>query len=259
MEAQYIEDTVLFCKLQGYVMNVALQISRYLIVMASFDRFALCSTNAYLRKFSNVRIARRYMIPSVILIWLIIPLHIPVWITFKDDVCGFIGLVAQYEIVYSIVMIGILPPGLMLLFALLIFHNLKLRQQRRQIHPFIVGNSIQSINGNRYTRIKDQYVLVMLLVQVFAYVISSTPYTISMLYVFLTTENDNNPSSEHESITTFIIFVTDMLHFICPFISFYLFLFVSKLYRREMILIILNVYHRCILIWNKTGEQSSSS
>ncbi|CAF0771993.1 unnamed protein product [Rotaria sordida] len=251
MEAQHFEETVLLCKIQGYIMNAALQISRYLILTASFDRFALCSTNAYLRKFSNVRIARRYMIPSIIIIWLIIPLHIPVWISLENNICGFIGIAVQYEFIYSIVMIGILPPGLMLLFSLLIFRNLKLRQQRRQIHPFIIGNSIQPINGNRDARIKDQHVLAMLLVQVFAYIISSTPYTISMLYVVLTTSNHNNPSNEQESTMIFIIYVTNMLRFICPFMSFYLFLSASKLYRREMILIILSVYHRCILLWKK--------
>ncbi|CAF2674697.1 unnamed protein product [Rotaria sp. Silwood2] len=254
MESQQIEETLLFCRLQGYIMNAALQMSRYLILMASFDRFALCSTNAYLRKFCNVHIARRYIIPSIILIWLIISLHVPIWITFEDNVCGFIGLVAKYEIIYSIIMIGIIPPGLMFLFSLLIFRNLKLRQRRRQIHPFIIGNSIPPINRNRYAQIRDQHVLAMLLVQVFAYVVSSTPYTVSMFYVVLTTNHDINTSHEYESIITFIVYITNMLRFICPFISFYLFILVSRLYRREMVLIVSSVYRQCIFFWKKTED-----
>ncbi|CAF1281195.1 unnamed protein product [Rotaria sp. Silwood1] len=251
MESHHIEETILFCKFQGYVINAALQISRYLIIMASFDRFALCSTNAYLRKFSTVRIARRYVIPSIIVIWLIIPFHIPVWITFQDNVCEFTGLIAHYELIYSIIMIGIIPPGLMFLFSLLIFRNLRLRQRRRQIHPFIVGNLIQPINETRHARIKDQHVLGMLLVQVFAYVVSSTPYTISMFYVVLTNNYDINALLEHESRIIFVVYIANMFRFICPFISFYLFLLASKLYRREMLLIILHIYRRCIVLWGK--------
>ena len=68
-------------------MNVSLQMSRYLILIACFDRYALCSTNAYLRKFCNVRIARQYVIPCIILIWLIIPLYIPIYITVVNNNC----------------------------------------------------------------------------------------------------------------------------------------------------------------------------
>ena len=49
------------------------------------------------------------------------------------------GVPEFYNSIYGIIMIGIIPPGLMFIFSLLIFRNLKLRQRRRQIRPFIVG------------------------------------------------------------------------------------------------------------------------
>jgi hypothetical protein len=226
-------------------MNACLQMSRYLILMACFDRYALCSRNARLRKFCNVRIARRYVIPCIILICLIIPLHVPIWITVVNNSCMFTGVAALYNSFYGIIMIGIIPPGLMFVFSLLIFRNLKLRQRRRQIQPFFIGNTNHSINQNRRTQIKDQQVLAMLLIQVLAYVISSTPFTVIRLYLVLKSNIDDHELIADDPTTTFIVFVTDMLRFVCPFTSFYLFISVSHLYRKEMKLMIRSIYHRC--------------
>jgi hypothetical protein len=232
-------------------MNVSLQMSRYLILIACFDRYALCSTSAYLRRFCNARIARQYVIPSIILISFIIPLHIPVYVTIVNSLCEFTGIPELYNTIYGILIIGIISPGLMFIFSLLIFRNLKLRQRRRQIRPFIVGNRIPSLNENRRTPIKDEQVLAMLLIQVLAYVVSSTPYTITRLYLVLKVKNNGDVSGKNDPNTAFILFITDMLRLVCPFTSFYLFILVSQLYRREMKLIILSIYHWCGPLCNR--------
>jgi hypothetical protein len=246
IEAQPWETTIIYCKLRGYIMNASLQMSRYLIMIACFDRYALCSTNAYLRRFCRVDVARRYVIPCIILIWLIIPLYVPIYTTVQKNTCVLIGVADFFNTIYGIVLIGIVPPVVMFIFSLLIFHNLKLRQRRQQIHPSIIGNANLLMNKNRRAQIKDQQVLAMLLIQVLAYGVSSTPYTIIRLYLVLT--NDN------ESTTSFILFITDMLHFICPFVSFYLFILVSHLYRKEMRLILLSIYHRCNSLWKRNND-----
>ncbi len=241
----YSNITIAYCKADGYIMNACLQMSRYLILIACFDRYALCSTDARLRKFCNVRIARQYIIPCIILIWLIVPLHVPIWTTVVNNTCVFSGVAALYNSFYGISMIGIIPPGLMFVFSFLIFRNLKLRQRRRQIQPFFIGNQNLLINENRRIKIKDQQVLAMLLVQVLAYVISSTPFTAFRLYLVLKSKiNDYEPTADDPSIT-FIVFVTDMLRFVCPFTSFYLFMSVSHFYRKEMKLMIRSIYRRC--------------
>ncbi|UJR34119.1 hypothetical protein I4U23_021526 [Adineta vaga] len=183
--------TDIYCKIEGYIMNVCLQISRYLIVVACFDRYALCSTNASLRKFSRVSVARRYVIPLIILLWLVVPIHVPIFITVVKDTCAFVDTGAYYNSIYGLILIGILPPGLMFIFSLLIFRNLKLRQQRRQIHPLVQTHSLPTVDEQQRLKIKDQQVFAMLLVQVFAYVASSTPYTITVLYVVLDTLTAN--------------------------------------------------------------------
>jgi hypothetical protein len=258
-EAEPWNVTVPYCKIEGYMMNAFLQMSRYLILTACFDRYALCSRNARLRKFCRVHVARRYMIPSIILIWLVIPLHVPVLVTVVNHTCTYIGIAAIYNSIYGLVMIGILPPGLMFIFSLLIYRNLKLRKRRRQIHPVVLNNPLPPINENQRPKIKDEQVFAMLLVQVFAYVASSTPYTITSFYVVLNTINDANESIEKKSTITFISFFTDTLRFVCPVTSFYLFLLVSRLYRNEMMLIIRSIHNRFSLLCKRNDDNQHNS
>ncbi len=243
--------TLLYCKIRNYLMSVSLQISRYLILIACFDRYALCSTNAYLRKFSHIHIARRYVIPAIILIWLIVPLHVPIFESIEGNTCVLIGIAGVYNSIYGIIFIGVIPPVLMLIFSLLIFRNLKLRQRRRQIVP--------TVNVNRQMQAKDQQVLAMLLVQVFAYVISTTPYTIISFYLVLKKESDMIESMNVKSTTTFILFITDMLRSVCPFTSFYLFILVSRLYRKEMKSVIYYIYQKYNLLWGRNTERQNNT
>ena len=115
------------------------------------------------------------------------------------------------------------------------------------------------MNENRRTPIKDEQVLAMLLIQVLAYVVSSTPYTITRLYLVLKVKINGDVSSENEPNTAFILFITDMLRFVCPFISFYLFILVSQLYRREMKLIILSIYHWCSPLWKRNNNHNQNT
>ena len=215
-------------------MNACLQMSRYLILMACIDRYALCSRNARLRKFCHVRIARRYVIPWIILLWLIIPLHVPIYSTVINQSCVMVGLAAVYNTFYGIIMIGTIPPVLMFIFTMLIFRNLKLRQRRRQIQPFFIVSNLRAISQNRRMKVKDQQILAMLVILVLAYVISSTPYTTIRLYLVLKSKINAQTLIENNPTTTFVLFVTDILRFVCPFTSFYLFISVSHLYRKEM-------------------------
>ena len=242
--------TIVFCKVQSYVMTTSLQMSRFLILTACFDRFALSSSNARLRKFADVHLARHRVLPAIVLIWLFVPMHIPIFLGMENRTCVFPASVEMYNSIYGIVVIGTIPPSLMFLFSILIFRNLKLRQQRRQVHPLVGRSPTQPADGNERLRKKDQQVLAMLLVQVVAYVASSTPYAIALLYVVLRFKSaGNGDSAEDKPTMLFILFITDMLRFVSPFISFYLFVLASRLYRQEMFLTATSAYQRCCSLY----------
>jgi hypothetical protein len=232
--------TITYCKTRNYLLNTSQQMSRFLIVAACFDRFALCSVNVRLRKICQVRIACRYIIPSIILVWCIIPLHIPIFYITSGYTCVFPSVITYYNGIYGIIMAGFLPPGLMLLFSLLIFRNLKMKQKRRQqIHPLSISTS--TTIATRRQQLKDQQVLAMLLIQVFIYVSSTSLYTINLMYTVLTMSETANKSNERKSIESFTSFVAGILVFVCPCLSFYSFTLASRLFRKELKSTILHI------------------
>ncbi|CAF1503289.1 unnamed protein product, partial [Adineta steineri] len=125
--------TEAYCKSRNYLLNASQQMSRFMVVTACFDRFALCSTNVRLRQFSRVQIARQYMIPAIIIIWLIAPIYMLIFHTGVNNSCTYIGTVALFNSIYGITLVGFTPPCLMFIFSLLTFRNLKTKQQRQQV------------------------------------------------------------------------------------------------------------------------------
>lgn len=243
--------TLNYCRSEMYIMSSTLQMSRFFVLSACFDRYALSSQSANLRNLSNVRFARRIVIPAIVVVWSCVPLHIPIFLTVEHQACILKGSIALYHNVYSMIFIGILPPGLMFLFSILIFRNLKMKQNRRQIQPTTNVAALSIINKNLQVKRRDHQVFVMLLVQAFAYIISSTPYTITIFYLFISLEKDLiEGATSYDPIRLFILFLTDMLRFVCPFISFYLYVLVSRMYRQEMVHafrnIVTKIFGKCV-------------
>jgi len=237
--------------------NASQQMSRFLIVTACFDRFALCSTSARLREFCRVHIARRYMIPSIIIIWFILPLHMLIFSTAINNNCMYLGAAALYNSIYGISLVGFIPPFLMFLFSCLTFRNLKSRQQHRQARQLPTLNTHLLTNRNRKQQKRDHQTLGMLMIQVVVYVCTTTMTSINLLYSVLTTDMEINKSNERKSIETFITFITGMLNYSCPCLSFYLFLLVSNLYRKQMKLVILHIVRRCYVLWTRNNNNNN--
>lgn len=236
--------TPIYCKIRTYLLNASQQISRFMIVTACFDRFALCSTNFHFRQFSRVNIARYYMIPSIIIVWLIFPMHILIYNTVVNNSCSYLGTIAFYHSIYAITMVGFIPPLLMLIFSLLTFYNLKRKQQRQRGRQLGVVNIQILTDRNRKQQKRDQQVLAMLMIQVLAYFSTTTITSINLLYSTLTTYLGVIKSNERKSIESFITFILNTLNYTCPCLSFYLFCFVSHLYRKQLKLTLLAIRRR---------------
>ncbi|CAF4005668.1 unnamed protein product [Adineta steineri] len=211
--------TTIYCKIRSYLFNSSQQMSRYFIVMACFDRFALCSSNIRLRRFSHVNIARISI----------------------NNSCIYPGTSALYNSIYGITLVGFIPPILMLTFSLLTYRNLKIKQYRRQTHLFTTLNNQISINQNLKQEKKDQQVLRMLIIQVIIYISTTTPSSINLLYSVLTSYSGIIKSNERKSIESFISFVTGILNYTYPTLSCYLFFFISHLYRNQIKFILIYI------------------
>ncbi len=121
--------SLVFCKMQGYFTNTSLQMTRFYLLLACFDRYAISSANVQIRKFGNIAVARR-MIPIVMIFCYLIAIHLIIFLEIVKNTCGLFNKSPSiYNSIYTILTISILIPVLMLTFALLTFYNLKKRQR----------------------------------------------------------------------------------------------------------------------------------
>ncbi|CAF1000550.1 unnamed protein product [Didymodactylos carnosus] len=158
--------SLLYCRWRFYVFHSLIMLSRYYIVLACIDRFALCSTNVKYRQFSRSKIAFR-LIPLTALVWFIIPIHIILFQTIDKNRCTQVGFYSLFFSIYAVIFAAVLPPLFMIVFTLLIFKNVK--QIRRRIQPTTASNSL-------HIKQRDYQLIKMLLLQVIVYIISTLPY-----------------------------------------------------------------------------------
>jgi len=202
---------------------------RWCLVAACFDRYALTSTNVHLRDFAKFRIAYR-VIAVIIIIWLILPIHVPIFFNIKDGKCFPVDsiAVAIYHSIYTIITGSVLPVSIMIVCAVLTRHNLVLkRQTRRQL-------SINQQNNNEYVqRKRDQQVVAMLLIQALVFVVTQTPW---MLFFFYTaaTIYVSNKSVDRIVIEQFIGFTVELIVYLFFVFSFYLYTLASHTFRQEL-------------------------
>ncbi len=119
-----LTSSLALCKWRQYILHAILMIDRNLIVLACIDRFAVCNSRVSIRNWSNIKLAR-YLIIIVILFWFIISIHIMIYQDIQNGQCGMFGLYSLIFSIYSIIVIGIIPPFLMITLGILTIKKLK--------------------------------------------------------------------------------------------------------------------------------------
>lgn len=149
------------------------------MIAACVDRWALCSQNAAIRNFTRPSIAVKVII-ALTIIWTIIPIHLAVFFSNTSGRCiALPGTYALFYAIYSVVVIGILPLFLMILFSCLAWHNLQLVRSR--VGP--TGPNRRHILIQR----RDRDLMKMLAGEVFMYTLTTIPYPINLIYSVSTT------------------------------------------------------------------------
>jgi hypothetical protein len=220
---------VIFCKIRSYILQSSTMMCRWGLAAASFDRYALTSTNARLRNVATVRIARR-VIAVIIIVWLLLPIQILVFFNLRQGRCGILYDVGEslYFSIYTIIAGSILPVSIMIVCAILIRRNLVLRRQRRRE----LTNNDPSNNERSHHR-RDQQVFAMLLLQALIYIMTQTPwmlfyfYSASTIYV-------SNKSPNRMAIEGFLNFAIELVIYLLPVLSFYLYTLASRTFREEL-------------------------
>lgn len=229
---------VAFCKVRFYINQSSSMMYRWCLTAACFDRFALSSANARLRKFANINIARRVVL-VIMIAWLVLPVHTLIFYDIRNGSCAIFYnvAVALYHSLFTTILGCILPVSIMTTCALLIRRNLVLKRRRRLQNA---NQSERTSEIHSVQRKRDHQVLLMLLIQVIVYVTLITPlmafyfYNAVSLYI-------PNKTAERVAIENFAGFIGETLVFLFSVLSFYLYTMVSRSFRDEFIKLLLLV------------------
>jgi hypothetical protein len=218
--------------MQGYLTHTSLQMTRIFLVLACFHRYALSSSNAYIRKFTHVVVARR-IVAIVIIGCYLIAIHLVIYLFIQNNGCTIYNHSTMiYNSIYSITIISITIPILMLTFSMLTFYNLKKHQSRcRQLRQ-------QPLDQRRKL---DQRVIFISMIQLALYFVSTVLYAPNIIYG-TTTQTIPNKSFDRQTIESFINSLAVSLIYLYPSLSFFAFTFVSKTFRKELIKIIYSLF-----------------
>ena len=228
-----------YCKLWYYLQQSFSMTYRWMLCAACLDRYACSSSDARLRRFANVHIARR-VVTAVILIWIVFPIPLLILYNIRTGFCVIVyGYgAALYNGIFIIMNASIIPISTMTTCTFLIRRNLvKKRYHRRLIVP-----QQQNIRKQLERRM-DQQALVLLFAQVIVYIILTVPWMIYSIYNAISL-GILNKSSDRLAIEQFLLFITGTVNVLFPTASFYLYTLTSCVFRKEFLTIV-----RSVLRW----------
>jgi hypothetical protein len=147
-------------------------------------------------------------------------------------VCSFQpGAYTTFITYYSLFIIGIIPPLLMVIFGFCTLKNI--RQVRHATHPSSLSVTGTTVVGRAYTpQPKDQQLIRILLMEIIVYIFARIPTTIFLIYQQIT--QYQTKSTEQAMMEQFIANITYFAGFIDSSISCYANICVSKTFRLEL-------------------------
>lgn len=213
------EQSVILCKLLSYLLNLCPNLSVYLIVFASIDRYLSSSTNPQRRQLSNCRNAR--LIIGILTIILSV-FYTGTLISFEiiQNEIPFCGvrpdvLFNQIFLVLVLIVYMFIAPFSMIIFGCLTIYNTK----RTRLIPLRIS---------RYRRTEGQLSR-MLLLQVGTHILLILPFCVTFFMLIL-------PIEERFTINFGFAYVVCKIPFyLTVTTAFFLYVLSARVYREELI------------------------
>ena len=217
-------QSLVFCKVRGYVFQIGLMLSRWYVAFACLDRYALTSEKVRLRNFARPKMAYR-IIGVVILVWSIICSHRLIFYEIKGNICGIVSNMAAalYHSAYVIIGGGVLPTVIMVVCAYLIRRNLAHKHQRR----------VRLAMRQNHEPSSNQQLLKLLITQIIFYIIFIIPQLCNLVFNTVSITIPNR-SRDYLAVEQFVQFIAELMLYLFPVTSFYLYTLTSKTFRREL-------------------------
>ncbi|CAF1400602.1 unnamed protein product [Rotaria sordida] len=216
-----------FCKLRGFVVNIARSVAIWYILFAMIDRWLLSCSKLQRRRMSSLKNAQRAMIISLIVATLVfshvIYCHEPNLINAPQK-CYGITITCRFVTDVSFLLLAIIfPLPLMLMFGLMTIYNIRQSKARVAHRDITTVTNTMTTNTKQQRRLtkQDYNLLVMLLVQIFILFILSLPLGFQKLYSAIVV--DRTPSALNDAIENLVYNLAQLLHFLANGMPFYIY------------------------------------
>ncbi|CAF0748802.1 unnamed protein product [Adineta steineri] len=236
----YRDETIrafFLCKIRSYLPTVIGQIAKTMVVFACIDRYMITSEHANFRAFSTPKRAKYFILFSIIF-WTLFASHIAIMSTIVNGQCVTSGIYSTIFSIFVIIFIGSAPPITMGICVYLTYRNMKRIHGR--IQPVI--NTISE--GNSNIRQRDRDLLIIVVNEVFLYVLTASLYPLILMETMITTYTMSNKSALHLQIETFILNIAYLLLFVNSGVPFYIYLLLSKSFRRDFKQLFIYIYRK---------------
>ena len=209
-----IGNNLILCRLRYLILHPSYALSSWFLVLASIDRFCISSRNVRLRNFSKPLTARRTVVVTSCLCFLLY-IHILGLFEIQQLRSGpyCYARVGSYRIFYDFLFFSsfsFLPPILMMIIGLATVRNIRLARVR------VVVTNATAGQLNR----KDRQLILMLLVQLIATTVCTLPHAILKLYSTFTVNDIKTPY--RSAIENLMTQITRQLIYIDASMSFYM-------------------------------------
>jgi hypothetical protein len=229
--------TIIFCKINTYVLNFIGQVPKTFIILTCIDRFLITSNRAGFRAFSTPKRAK-YLIFFSCIFWSLFVIHAPIMNTVINGQCTTIGVYSTIYSVYSIMFVALIPTITSAIFGYLSYRNM--RQAYNRVQP-VVQNTI---NANYNIHRRDQDLLVIVIAEVVTYVVTTALFPLIQLEMMISEYVMPNKSFQYLQIEIFILNIAYFLLSINSAVPFYVYLISSKSFRRDFKQLIINSYRK---------------
>ncbi len=211
------------CKIRNYLGHVLGQTAKTLLMLTCIDRYMITSNRVRFRAFSTTKRAKYFIFGSFIF-WLCFASHIAIMFTIINGECNAFGTYLTIFAIYIAIFVSLIPPIVSGIVGYLTFHNMK--QIHVRVQPIVR-------NGNNSIQRRDRELMILVISEVFIYVITSTPYALILLEMIISGYILSNKSIQYSQIENFIRNASLLLLFVNNAAPFYIYLIASKSFRRD--------------------------
>jgi len=197
----------------------------------------ITNKSANLRALSTPKRAKRFVFIGILL-WPLFVSHIAIMTTIINRQCGTFNIYSTIYTIYTIIFAGLISPILLGIFGYLSYRNM--RQIKMRIQPIL--NNTNHVNN--LVRRRDRELLIIVISEVFIYVLTTTFYPLILLEMMISRYIISNKSTQYSQIENFIFPISFLLLFVNNSMPFYIYLLSSKSFRHDFKELLINYYRK---------------